>query len=107
MQCYHWHGVVSNNDCLHNVLTSCWCHTAARDMASAASNINDDILTIPECCTDFTQCCTEVNEVPAAEMIMVTCQIMKYDDKKTELIIGKQISLPTDNSNSELVIGHN
>ena len=79
-------------------------------MASAASNINDDTLTIPECCTDSTQCCAdsaEVNEVPAAEMIMVTCQIMQFDDKKTELIIGKQVSLPTDNSNSELVIGHN
>ena len=71
---------------------------------SAVSNINDDILTIPECCTDSTQCCTEANE---AEMIIVTCQIMQCDDKKTELIIGKQISLPTDYSNSELVIGHN
>ena len=76
-------------------------------MASAASNINDDILTIPECCTDSTQCCTEANEVPAAEMIMVTCQIMQRDDNKTELIIGKQFSLPTDDSNSELIIGHN
>ena len=76
-------------------------------MASAASNINDDILTIPECCTDYTQCCTEENEVPAAEMIMVTYQIMQCDDKKTELVIGKQISLPNEHSNSELVIGHN
>ena len=74
---------------------------------SAASNINDDILTIPKCCTDSTPCCTEANEVPAAEMIMVTCQIMQCDDKKTELIIGKQVSLPTDYSNSALVIGHN
>ena len=47
------------------------------------------------------------NEVPAAEMVMVTCQIMQCDDKKTELIIGKQICLPTDYSNSELVLGHN
>ena len=37
-------------------------------MASAVCNINDDILTIPECCTDYTQCYTEENEVPAAEM---------------------------------------
>ena len=47
-------------------------------MASAASNINDDVPTVfeIECCTDSTQCCTEASEVPAAEMIMVTCQIM-------------------------------
>ena len=76
-------------------------------MASAASNINDDILTIPECCTDYTQCRTEENEVPAAEMIMATYQFTQCDDKKTELVIGKQISLPNDHSNSELVIGHN
>ena len=76
-------------------------------MASAASNIDDDIPTIPVCCTDCTQCCTEANEVPAAEMIVVTCQIMQCDDNKAELIIGKQFSLSTDNSNSELVIGHN
>ena len=59
-------------------------------MASAASNINDDILTIPECCTDSTQCYTEANEVPAAEMIMVICQFMQCGDKKTELIIGNK-----------------
>ena len=81
-------------------------------MASAASNINDDIQTISEieCCANSTQCCTETNEVSSAEMIMVTCkiiQIMQCCDEKTELIIGKQIVLPTDNSNSELVIGHN
>ena len=75
-------------------------------MASAASNINDDILTIPECCTDSTQCRTEENEVPAAEMIMATYQFTQCDDKKTELVIGKQISLPS-NSNSKLVTGHN
>ena len=78
-------------------------------MVSAASNINDDIPTVSEleCCTDSTQYCTEANEVTAAEMVMVTCQIMQCDNKKTELIIGKQVSLPTDYSNSELVIGHN
>ena len=69
-------------------------------MASAASNINDDILTISECCTDYTQCCTEENEVLAAEMIMVTNQIMHCDDKKTELVIGEQTSLPNDHPNS-------
>ena len=74
-------------------------------MASAASNINDDILTIPESYTDSIQCCTEENEVPAAEMIMTTYQFMQRDDKKTELVIGKKISLPDDHSNSELVIG--
>ena len=68
---------------------------------SAASNINDDILTIPKCCTDSTQSCTEANEVPAAEMVMVTCQIMQCDDKNTELIIGKQVYLPTDYSQSQ------
>ena len=83
------------------------CHIAACDMANAASNINDDIQTIPECCTDSIQCCTEENEVPAAEMIMTTYQFMQCDDKKTELVIGKKISLPDDHSNSELVIGHN
>ena len=31
-------------------------------MASAASNINDDILTIPECCTDSIQCYSEEND---------------------------------------------
>ena len=72
-------------------------------MASAASNINDDILTIPECCTDSVQCHTKENEVPA----MVTYQFIQCDDKETELVIGKQISLPNDHSNSELVIGHN
>ena len=78
-------------------------------MASAASNISDNIPTVSkiECCTHSTQFCTEANEVPAAEMIIVACQIMQCDDKKTELIIGKQVYLPTDNSNSELVIGHN
>ena len=69
-------------------------------MASAVSNINDDILTIPECCTE---CRTEENEVPA----MVTYQFIQCDDQKTELVIGKQISLPNDHSNSELIIGHN
>ena len=60
-------------------------------MASAASNINDDILTIPECCTDSIQCRAEENVIPAAEMIMATYQIMQCDDKKTELVIGKEI----------------
>ena len=45
------------------------------------TNINDDLLTVPECYTDSTQCCTEENEVPAAEMIMIAYQIMQYDDK--------------------------
>ena len=40
-------------------------------------------------------------------MIMVTYQFIQCDDKKTELVTGKQISLPYDHSNSELVIGHN
>ena len=82
-------------------------YIAACDMACAASNINDDILTIPECYTDYTQCCTEENEVSAAEMIMVTYQFMQCDDKKTGLVTGKKISLPNEHSNSELVIGHN
>ena len=58
-------------------------------MASAVCNINDDILTIPECYTDYIQCCTEENEVPAAEMIMATYQFTQCDGKKTELVIGK------------------
>ena len=62
----------------------CLCRIAAFDMASVASNINDDILTVSEveCCTHSTQCCTEVNKVPAAEMVMVTCQIMQCEDKR-------------------------
>ena len=78
-------------------------------MASVASNSSNDtqIVYEVECCTDYTQCCTEANEVLAAEMVMVTCQFMQCGDKKTELIIGKQVYLPTDDSNSELVIGHN
>ena len=76
-------------------------------MASATNYINDDLLTIPECYTDSTQCCTEENEVSVAEMIMIAYQIMQYDDKKTELVIGKQISLPNDRPNSELVIRYN
>ena len=73
-------------------------------MASAANNDNDDLIPNSECCTDFTHCCTDANKVPAAEMIMVTHQFIQCDDKKTKLVIGKQISLPTDYSNSELVI---
>ena len=66
------------------------------DMASAASNINDDIPTASEIeyCTDSTQCCTVANDVPAAEMIVAACQVTQCDDKKTEIIIGKQVSLP-------------
>ena len=60
-------------------------------------------MTIPECCTDSIQCRTEENEIPAVEMIMATYQLMQCDDKKTELAIGKKISLPNDHSNSELV----
>ena len=88
---------------MHNVLVAC---VIQLPVANAASNISDDILTIPECCTDSTQCYTETNEVPAAEMIMATCQIIQCDDKKTELILEKQILLPTDSLNSELVIRH-
>ena len=65
------------------------CAIASCGIASAASNINDDILTIPECCTDYTQRCTEENEVPAAEMIMATYQFTQCDYKKTELVVGK------------------
>ena len=50
---------------------------------------------------------TEENEVPAAEMIMATYQFTQCDGKKTELVIGKLISLPNEYSNSELVIGYN
>ena len=80
-------------------------------MASVASNSSNDMQIVHEVecctCTDYTQCCTEANEAPAAKMVMVTCQFMQCGDKKTELIIGKQVYLPTDDSNSELVIGHN
>ena len=42
-------------------------------------------------CTDSTQCCAEENEIPAAEIIMANYQFMRCDDKKTELVIGKEI----------------
>ena len=42
-------------------------------------------------CTDSTQCCAEENEIPAAEIIMANYQFMQCDDKKTELVIGKEI----------------
>ena len=51
-------------------------------MVSAVCNINDDILTIDECCTHYTQCCTDANEVLAVEMTMNTYQIMQCDDNK-------------------------
>ena len=80
-------------------------------MASVASNSsnNTQIVYEVECCmcTDDIQCCTEANEAPAVEMVIVTCQFMQCGDKKKEPIIGKQVYLPTDDSNSELVIGHN
>ena len=89
----------------------CLYHIAIYDMASVASNSNNDMQIVHEVecctCTDYTQCYTEANEVPAAEMVIVTCQFMQCGDKKTEPIIGKQVYLPTDDSNSELVIGHN
>ena len=71
-------------------------HIATCDMASVASNSSNDMQIVceVECCTctDYTQCCTEANEVPAAEMVMVTCQFMQCGDKKTELIIGNKFT---------------
>ena len=78
----------------------CLCHIAACDMASAASNINDDILTIPECCTDSIQCYSEENNGHLISVYKVWWQ-------KDRISYWKEISLPNDHSNSELVIGHN
>ena len=41
------------------IFTACVIYIATCDMASVASNINDDIPIVSEieCCTDSTQCC--------------------------------------------------
>ena len=63
-------------------------YVAAYDEAHAKSNINDDMLTIPECCTDSIQCCTKENEAPAAaaEMVMVTYQVIYSVIMKTKMV---------------------
>ena len=73
------------------LLFYCLHYVAACDEAHATSNINDDMLTIPECCTDSTQCCTEENEVPAAaaEMVIVIYQVIYSVIMKTEMVIER------------------
>ena len=75
-------------------------------MAAATSNSDSAVVINSECLT-LPQCCTEVNEVSSAtsEMVMVvTQQIVEWDDKKTELVTGKEHFRYIHFSNSELVI---
>ena len=80
-------------------------YVTACDEAHATSNIND-ILIIPECCTDSTQCCTEENEAPAAaaETIMIIYQVIIIQcDHEDRNGYWKKLSLPKGYSNSKLV----
>ena len=77
-------------------------------MASARSN--SSVLTSPECFTvsDSTRCYTEVNEVSSAgsEIVTGVTQHMhvEWDDKKTELVTGKEWFSFNNSLNSELVV---
>ena len=71
----------------------------------AAATSNSDSAEVE--CLSLPQCCTEENEVSSAtsEMVMVVAQPMvEWDDKKTELVTGKEHFRYIQFSNSELVI---
>ena len=73
-------------------------------MASATSN--SSILTNPECYTlsDSTQCSTELNEASTtSKMVVVTCKIIKLDDKQIQLVTGRNICIPIHFPNLKLV----
>ena len=76
-------------------------------MAFAVNNDNDDILPNLICCTDYTQCCTDANEVSTVEIIMVTYQTMQRDDNKTELVTENKFlcSLITQTQNYSYITG--
>ena len=78
-------------------------------MASARSN--SSVLTNPEYFTvsDSTQCYTEENEVSSAGSVIVTGVTntsvhVEWDDKKTELVTGKECFSFINSLNSELVV---
>ena len=77
-------------------------------MASARSS--SSVLTNPECFTvsGSNQCYTEVNEVPLAGSEIVTGVTkhmhVEWDDKKTELVTGKECFSFMNSLNSELVV---
>ena len=77
-------------------------------MASARSS--NSVMTSPECFTvsDSTQCYTEVNEVPSAGSVIVTGvtkhKRVERDDKKTEIVTGKECFSFINSLNSELVV---
>ena len=77
-------------------------------MASARSN--SSVLTSPECFTasDSTRCYTEANEVPSAGSEIVTGvtkhMSVEWDDKKTELVTGKEYFSFINSLNSELAV---
>ena len=77
-------------------------------MASARSN--SSVLTNPEYFTvsDSTRFYTEVNEVSSAGSVIVTGVTkhihVEWDDKKTELVTGKECFSFINSLNSELVV---
>ena len=71
-------------------------------MAAAS---NSSVQTNPEyyTSTDSIQCCTELTSTASSEMVQVTNQIVKLDDKQSKLIIGIDNFIHSNHSNSELV----
>ena len=76
----------------------------------ASTRSNSSVLTSPECFTvsDSTQCYTEVNEVSSAGSEIVTGVTqpirVEWEDKKTELVTGKECFSFINSLNSELVV---
>ena len=75
----------------------------------ASARCSSSVVTNPECFTvfDFTQCQTEVNEVSPANSELVTVvrqQMIEWDDRKTELVTGKECFTCIYSSKSELVL---
>ena len=64
-------------------------------MARATSSSTNILKDPAECfiLTNFTQCYTELNEIPStAEMVVSTNKMVKKDDKQSaELVIGKDL----------------
>ena len=88
------------------VMTACM---LCRIIVMASARCNSSTVTNPECFTvsDSTQCQTEVNEVSSVSSELVTAvrlQMIEWDDKKTELVTGKESFGCIYSSKSELVI---
>ena len=50
------------------------------------------------------QCCSEAEVPPAAsELVVITYKVVEINDGQTELVIGNEIFVPLDFSDSELV----